>query len=81
MYGKRNNDARWRNHCSSRKAISITYSECVCVYILDLVIRHANRMGRIMLYRHLWPVWLHHIVNPLAPELFFLILAHPVYKM
>lgn len=63
MFGKRNNDARWRNHCCSRKAVSITYSECVCVYILNLVIRDANRMGRIILYRYLWPVWFHHIVT------------------
>jgi hypothetical protein len=41
MYVSRNTEARSRNHCCSRKAKSITYSECV---FLALVIRHAKRM-------------------------------------
>ena len=39
-------EARSRNHCCHGKAISIKYSERVC--ILDLVIQHAKRMRRIM---------------------------------
>jgi hypothetical protein len=38
--------ARSRNHCCRRKAISITYSECVSV---ASVIQHAKRMRRIIL--------------------------------
>jgi hypothetical protein len=53
---KRNIEARSRNHCCRGKAVSITYSECVSV---ALVIQHAKRMRRIILY--LWPVWLYHI--------------------
>jgi len=42
---ERNNEARSRNHCCRRKAISITYSECV---LITLVIQHAKRMRRII---------------------------------
>jgi hypothetical protein len=35
-----------RNHCCSKKAVSITYSQCVSV---ALVIQHAKRMRRIIL--------------------------------
>jgi hypothetical protein len=38
---KSNNEARLSNHCYSGKAVSTTYSECVCV---ALGIRHATRM-------------------------------------
>jgi hypothetical protein len=38
--------ARSRNHCCLRKAISITYCECVS---LALVIQYAKRMRRIIL--------------------------------
>ena len=48
MYIKSNNETLSRNHCCSRKAVSITYSECVCVFIA-LVIQHANRMSGIIL--------------------------------
>jgi hypothetical protein len=41
-----NVEARSRNHCCRRKAISITYCECVSV---ALVIQHAKRMRRIIL--------------------------------
>jgi hypothetical protein len=46
MYVYRNTEARSRNHCHRRKAVSITYCECVS---LALVIRHAKRMRRIIL--------------------------------
>ena len=39
-------EVRSCNHCCSRKALSITYSECVSVV---LVIQHANNMLRIIL--------------------------------
>jgi hypothetical protein len=45
-YYKRNTEARSRNHCCRRKAISITCSECVSV---ALVIQHAKRMRLIIL--------------------------------
>ena len=31
MYVEHNNEARSCNHCYSGKAISVTYSECVCL--------------------------------------------------
>ena len=40
---KKNNLACSRNHCSSRKAVSIRHSECVCVCV-SFVIQHAMRM-------------------------------------
>jgi hypothetical protein len=46
MYVQRNIEARSRNHCCRRKAISITYSECVFV---ALVIQHAKCMRHIIL--------------------------------
>jgi len=48
MYVERNIEARSRNHCFSGIAISITYSECVCVFVA-LVIQHSMRMRRIVL--------------------------------
>ena len=45
MY-KRNIQARSRNHCCRRKAISITHSQRMSV---ALVIQHAERMRRIIL--------------------------------
>ena len=42
---KLNIEARSCNHCCSKKAISITYSECVFV---ALFIQHAKRMRRNM---------------------------------
>jgi hypothetical protein len=44
MYAKRNTDAHSRNHCGRRKAISISYFECVFV---ALDIQHEKRMRRI----------------------------------
>ena len=44
-----------RNHCSRKKAISITHSECVS---LALVIQYALRMCRIAVGQS---VWLYHI--------------------
>ena len=38
---KCNIEVRWRNHCCSGKAISITYSECVSA---ALVIQHTRRI-------------------------------------
>jgi len=40
------------NHCCSGKAISITYSECVCSLSYRACTAHAP-------YCHLWPVWLY----------------------
>jgi len=45
----RNTEALSYNHCGSRKAISITYSECVCVCVA-LVIVHAMRMRHIVIF-------------------------------
>ena len=42
-----NNDARPYNHCCCEKVVSITYSEFVSV---DLLIQHAMRMLRIVIY-------------------------------
>jgi hypothetical protein len=42
----RNIEARSRNHCCHGKAVSITYSECVCV---ALVFQHAKHMRSIIL--------------------------------
>jgi len=39
----RNTEARSCNHSCSEQAISITYSECVCV-LVALGIQHAMRM-------------------------------------
>jgi len=46
-----NTGARSRNHYCRGKAIDITYSECVCVFlgILPLIIRYAKRMRHIIL--------------------------------
>jgi len=51
----RNTEARSFNHCCSRKAMSIAYSECVFV---ALVARHSQHMRPIT-----WSsvVWLDHI--------------------
>ena len=43
---ERNNEARSPNHCCRKKAVRITYSECVSV---ALGIQHAKRMRRIIL--------------------------------
>jgi hypothetical protein len=45
-YVQRNTEARSCNQCCHRKAISITYSECVFV---ALVTQHAMRMRRTVL--------------------------------
>jgi len=51
-------------HCCSRKAINITCSECVFLFVA-LVIQHAMRIRYIC---HLWPVRLysifpHYLIN------------------
>ena len=46
MYLQRNIEARSRNHCCHGKAVSVTYSECVCV---ALVIQYVTRMLHIIL--------------------------------
>jgi hypothetical protein len=46
MYVKRKIEVRSYNHCCSRKAISITYSECVSV---TLCIQHAMCVRHIVL--------------------------------
>ena len=38
MYVQRNIEARWRNHCCRRKAVSIKYSECVLVALTRHII-------------------------------------------
>jgi hypothetical protein len=43
----RNIESRSRKYCFRGKAISIAYSECVSV---ALVIQHAKRMRRIVIY-------------------------------
>jgi hypothetical protein len=43
---QRNNEARSRNHCCRGKAVSITYSECVSVALVN---QHAKRMRRVIL--------------------------------
>jgi len=48
MYVNRNIEAKSCKHCSSGKAISIAYSECVSV---ALVILHDMRMRHIMAWR------------------------------
>jgi len=45
------------NHCRSGKAISITYSECVCSLRYPACNAHAP-------YCHLWPVRLYNIFPP-----------------
>jgi hypothetical protein len=47
MYYTRNTEARSRNHCCSRKAVRITYAECVSA---ALVIQHKMRVRRIILF-------------------------------
>ena len=55
MYVQSNIQARLCNHCCTGKAISITYSECVCVCVfVAWVTQHAMRM--VPLYPLLWPV-------------------------
>ena len=61
MYVQPNIEARSCHHCSSGKAIGITYSKCVLV---ALVIQHAIRVRRIVM----WPVRLysmfpHYLIN------------------
>ena len=46
MYVQHNTEARLCNHCCRKKAIIITYSECVSV---ALVIQHAKCMCHIIL--------------------------------
>ena len=43
----RNNGARSRNHCCSAKAISVTYSVCVFVFVA-VGIQHAMRVRHIV---------------------------------
>ena len=43
-----------RSHCCSGKALSVTYSECVCSLSYPACKAHVP-------YCYLWPVWLYHI--------------------
>jgi hypothetical protein len=58
MYVSRNTEVRSCNLCCSGKAMSITYSECVCVYVA-LVISHAMRMRHIVVYN----IFPHFLIN------------------
>jgi hypothetical protein len=57
MYAERNIETHLCNHCCCRKAISVTYSECVYV---ALVIHPANCIHHIIL-SHVAPICLYHI--------------------
>ena len=46
MYYKRKNEARSPNHCCLGKAVSITYSQCMSVALLN---KRTKRMRRIIL--------------------------------
>jgi len=60
MYVQRNVEVRSRNHSCHGKAISITYSECVCVCVsTPLVIQHAKRLHRILLSSEVCPALPH----------------------
>jgi len=50
----RNNETDWHKHCCRRRAISITYSESVSVFL---------HLFYVTLYCHPWPVWLYHIFS------------------
>jgi len=50
-------EALSHNHCRHGKSINITYFECVSV---ALVIQPAKRIR--LLYCHLWPIGLYHII-------------------
>jgi len=54
VYGKRNNMARSRNPCCRGKAICTKC--CECLYLSSI------RSAFTVLYCHLWPVWLYHIL-------------------
>jgi len=49
MYVWINTEARSRNHCCRKRALSIKYSECVSV---DLFIQHAKRTHRTLFSSH-----------------------------
>jgi len=59
---KRYIEARSYNHCCSGKAISITYSECVCI---ALFIQHAFRMRHIVICKpaRLYNIFPHYLTN------------------
>ena len=76
---QRDSEARSRKGCCRGKAISITYSRCVCVFLPQL---SGNQSASAVLYCHLLPDWLCHI-NPLNAYLnpichFLALLAHPI---
>ena len=52
----RNIYVRSGNHCCSRKAITITYSDCVSVALVN---QHAKRMFRILLPTVSCPIPVH----------------------
>ena len=62
-----NNKAHLHNHCCCGKAVSITHYEsefeCVCVCVCVCVALLSSMQNTCtILYCHLWPVWLYHIL-------------------
>jgi hypothetical protein len=59
MYVLRNAETRSRNNLCHGKPISITHSECKHMSVV-IVIQHEGAC--VILYYHLWPARLYHIV-------------------
>jgi len=55
---KSNTEARSRNHCYIRRAINITYSQCVSVA--------PSMESACVVVCHLWPVWIYHNISETA---------------
>ena len=44
------------------KPLLLWKSHKYCCVFVELIIQHAKRMRRIIC--HLWPLWLHHVLQP-----------------